>query len=171
MKKFYTNNEKLINIGFYIGLITFILTFSVTSIMQLNKLTILKISFLPLVFGFFYFFTSIILTIYNVNKINYESYKKRIIQKNKFKQILLITIISVLVYHFFDTFMYFIDDSLSKEYANGLLSITENPTKKDIEEINEMANLPFGIQNFIINFISIVFSFIFSLIFTKKYSD
>jgi hypothetical protein len=171
MKKFYTNNEKLINIGFYIGLITFILTFSVTSIMQLNKLTILKISFLPLVFGFFYFFTSIILTIYNVNKINYESYKKRINQKNKFKQILLITIISVLVYHFFDTFMYFIDDSLSKEYANGLLSITENPTKKDIVEINEMANLPFGIQNFIINFISIVFSFILSSIFTKRYSD
>ena len=55
MKNFLIKNEKLINVGVIIGLISFFLTFLTTFSLQMDKMSIIKISFLPLIFGFYYF--------------------------------------------------------------------------------------------------------------------
>jgi hypothetical protein len=171
MKKFYSKNEQIINTALMIGMISFILTFLTTFFMQSGKMTILKVSFLPLIFGFFYFFTFVIISIYNLNIINLKIYQAKEKQSNKFKQLLMIIIISFGIYYILDSIVFFIDDSLSKDYANGILAITENPTQKDIKEIDDLSKLPFSTQNFVFNFVSAFFSLLFSFIFVKKFKD
>lgn len=171
MKNFFIKNEKLLNVGVIIGFISFFLTFLTTFSLQMDKMSIIKISFLPLIFGFYYFFTFIISSVISLNKINSITHKNREKQPNKLKQILFIAVVSFALYYILDSIVFFFDDSLSKDYANGILSITENPTEKDITEIENLSKLPFCIQNSFLNIISFFFSILFSYIFVKKFKD
>jgi hypothetical protein len=168
MKKIYTQNETLFLNGFLIGLICFFITFIITFLLQLNEMSLLKIAFLPFVFGFFYFFIFVIYTVIFLNKYNKKIFLKGEVNEKRFKQILIVFVVSFLSYYILDCIVFLFDSSLSQEFADGLLKITENPTAQEMEEINALSKMPFSVQNFILNIISAFFSILFAYIFVKK---
>ena len=168
MKKIYSQNETIIQNGFLIGFFSFFMTFITPFIMQLSEMSLVKIAFLPFVFGFYYFFIFVIYSVIRLNKYNNKIFQATGVKERKIKQILIIFIVSFLTYYLLDTIVFLFDNNLSKEFADGLLKITENPTSNEVEEINTLSKLPFSFQNFILNFISAFFSILFTYIFIKK---
>jgi hypothetical protein len=168
MKKIYSQNETIIQNGFLIGFFSFFMTFITAFIMQLSEMSLVKIAFLPFVFGFYYFFIFVIYSVIRLNKYNNKIFQATGVKERKIKQILIIFIVSFLTYYLLDTIVFLFDNNLSKEFADGLLKITENPTSNEVEEINTLSKLPFSFQNFILNFISAFFSILFTYIFIKK---
>ena len=168
MKKIYSQNEIIIKNGFLIGFFSFFMTFMTTFNMQLSEMNLVKLAFLPFIFGFFYFIIFSSFSIIILNKYNNKIFQVNGFKERKIKQILIIFVVSFFTYYLLDSIVFLFDNNLSKEFADGLLKITENPTFNEIEEIKALSKLPFSFQNFILNIISAFFSILFTYIFVKK---
>lgn len=165
MKNFYNKTKPFISIGLLIGAVTFFLTFLTTFYMNYDNLSIIEISLLPLISGFFFFFA---LTFIGINQLNNINIKNNFISINNYYQILIIFIVSFITYLLIDSLIFIFDKSLSHNYSNGLINLTEEINKNEIEEFKKFGKLPFSIQNFILTFFAGIVAYITILITMKK---
>ena len=165
MKKLYKKIKPFTGIGILIGLITFFLTFLTTFYMNYGNLSIIEISLLPLTGGFFFFFSLTFIGINQLNKINIEN---DFILINRYCQILIILIISFATYLLADSLIFIFDKSLSENYSQGLINLTEEMNNNEIQEFEKFGKLPFGMQNFVLTLIAGIVSYIAILIGMEK---
>ena len=158
----------IFEIGVLEGFITFVLTFLITFCWNSDGLGLLEFSFLPLIAGFFLFFTVLILNIIYLNKIIKNSFRVSENQRfNKYIMLSIVLVTSVFTYTIIDFLVFLFDDSLPKEYAKGLIEFLRkngSPT----EGMEEFSNLSFGIQNLISNLVSSFIACLLSIPFIKK---
>ena len=165
MNKLYKRIKPLISISVLIGLITFFLTFLTTFYMNYDNLSIVEISLLPLIGGFFFFFSLTFIGVNQLNKINIEN---DFVLINRYYQVLIILVISFATYLLADSLIFIFDKSLSENYSQGLINLTEEMDNNEIQEFEKFGKLPFGIQNFVLTLIAGIVSYITILIGMKK---
>ena len=165
MGKLYKKTKPFISTGILIGLITFFLTFLTTFYMNYDNLSLLEISLLPLIGGFFFFFT---LTFIGVNQLNRINIENDFISINHYYQVLIILIISFATYLLVDSLIFIFDKSLSENYSQGLINLTEEINENEIKEFEKFGKLPFSIQNFVLTLIAGIVSYIVIIVAMRK---
>jgi len=165
MKKFLKKTSPYISNGILIGFITFFLTFITTFYLNYDNLSLIEVSLLPFIGGFFFYFSLTFVSINQLNKINIEN---NFITINRYYQILLLLTISFITYLLLDSFIFLFDRSLSENYSQGLINVAENTDKNEIEEFKKFGKIPFGLQNFVLTIIAGIVSYITILVSMKK---
>lgn len=165
MKKLFKKTSPYISNGILIGFITFFLTFITTFYLNYDNLSLIEVSLLPFIGGFFFYFSLTFISINQLNKINIES---NFITINRYYQILLLLIISFITYLLLDSFIFIFDSSLSENYSQGLINLAENNNQNEIEEFKKFGKIPFDLQNFVLTIIAGIVSYITILVTMKK---
>ena len=165
MKKLFKKTRPYISNGILIGFITFFLTFITTFYLNYDNLSLIEVSLLPFIGGFFFYFSLTFISINQLNKINIES---NFITINRYYKILLLLIISFITYLLLDSFIFIFDSSLSENYSQGLINLAKNNNQNEIEEFKKFGKIPFGLQNFVLTIIAGIVSYITILVTMKK---
>jgi hypothetical protein len=157
----------IIELGIIVGAITFILTIITTTFWQSEGISVGETIMLPLVGGFYLFFTILTVNIIGINKIRRVSIKKNELTFKKLYQVLIILMFSVLIYTLLDFIYFLLDDSLSKDYANSLEALMKSTGEKT-DDFKDFEKLPFSIQNIFSSLFSSIVAGIISLAFIKN---
>ena len=161
------NVEDTVITGLLIGIVTSTLTFGTLLYWNRDGFDIIEASFTPIFLGFIFFISIITLNIIKLNKSMRQCLRNNIHTIKRIYQILLTFIIGLVVFVIIDIIFYFIDNSISIDFANALKRVAEiSGTSPDSIEITK--HLPFSLQTISITFpAGLVGSFI-SLPFIRK---
>ncbi|WP_396147807.1 hypothetical protein [Flavobacterium sp.] len=147
--------KALIEIGFLIGVVTFLFTLLTTTLWQNDGISMGETIMLPLIGGFYLFLSIIIVNIVGINKVRKLAIKNNEQPIKKIYQVLIVLFISIFAYTLFDSIYFLFDNSLSKDYASSLEALLQSSGEKT-DDIKDFEKLPFSVQN--------IFSSIFSAI-------
>lgn len=156
----------LIEIGFLIGVVTFLFTLLTTTLWQNDGISMGETIMLPLIGGFYLFLSIIIVNIIGINKV------RKIIVKNgeqpikKLYQVLIVLFFSIFAYTLFDSIYFLFDNSLSKDYASSLEALLQSSGEKT-DDIKDFEKLPFSVQNIFSSIFSAIVAGLISLPFIK----
>lgn len=157
----------IIQLSAFIGITTFILSYATASFWQRDGFSLMEISLLSLLAGF-YFFVAIIVG----NAIGLNKYMRSVISEGQktIKRgylVLLVLFFSFLFYLLSDTLIFFIDKSISADYGNALIKLAA-ANNKSLDGVEAFVKIPFGLQNAIATFICALLGALASILFIKK---
>ncbi len=168
MKTNKTNMLFIIETAILIALITFILTYTTSYIWLRDGFDLMEVSFLSILGAAFFFCSFLIICVWKVNSFTSFCLKQNIKPFNKYIQVFLLLLSSLLFYVILDVLMfYFIDKSIPQAFANALSELAGNTGKK-LEGMEDFREMPFSLQNIVVNFIALVIAGLISLPFIKK---
>lgn len=159
--------DTIIQLSAFIGIITFTLSYATASYWQKDGFSLVEVSLLTILTGFYFFITIIVGNAVGLNK-----YIRSIINEGckavkRRYLVLLVLLFSFMFYLLFDTIIFFVDKSISIDYANALMELA-TANNDSLQGIDDFAKIPFAIQNGIATFIFALIGALASILFLKK---
>ncbi|WP_421889863.1 hypothetical protein [Marinoscillum sp.] len=151
MKSWLNQYADLFKAGLVNGLLSFIFIISTLLYWKSDGFSVLEISFMAILGGFFYFFTCLSVSVWLINDHIKNARSSQEKPGNKWVAILLILIVGFVVLLLLDLIYYQIDNSISLEFAEALKALMQQ-NNQSINGIDEFAKLPFLMQNGIVTF-------------------
>lgn len=151
-----------------ISIIAFALTYMISYLWLRDGFDLLEVSFLSITSSVCFFFSFLIICIFQTNSFIRESLKNNKKWFSKYLLMFLILVFSLSIFTLLDTLIYyFIDDSIPVEFSKALEKIAKN-SGKELEGMEEFKNMSFSLQNSVLNFISLFISSIICVPFIRK---
>ena len=151
MKSWLHRYADLFKAGLVNGLLSFILIICTLLYWKSDGFSVLEISFMAILGGFFYFFTCLGVSVWHINDHNKNARSRQEKPGKRWVAILLVLILGFVVLLLLDTVYFLIDDSISLEFAEALKTLMKQ-NNQSIKGIDEFARLPFLTQNGIVTF-------------------
>lgn len=161
--------EHLLGISLIVGSIVFILSLITILRWQDEGFDLLEVSFMSIISGVYFMIVIIVVNIIGLNMYIRDTIKSGHQPILRILQILLIFVLSFVIYLLLDSVFFIFDSSISKEYAESLIELSQkNGGKLEESSLSDFANLPFSLQNGIITSVFALIGSFISLPFIKR---
>lgn len=161
--------EHLLALSLIVGSAVFMLSLITTLRWQNEGFDLLEVSFMSIISGVYFMIIIIIANVIGLNMYIRDAIKSGHQPILKILQILLIFVSSFVIYILLDSAFFIFDGSISKEYAESLLELSQkNGGTLEESSLSDFANLPFSLQNGIITSVFALIGSFISLPFIKK---